>query len=110
MDAILRQSHITPGKNYTYQKISKAVSKSISGKYVKIICVPSKNMTEPGKQILRSIGFYMDKNFKPTDPTDIDSPFDGYFTCDRERVIFYQGLMDFVADERKFQQSIRSIY
>lgn len=38
IDAILRQSNITPGKNYTYQEISDAVSKGIDGKTPIIEC------------------------------------------------------------------------
>ncbi|KAH0551970.1 hypothetical protein KQX54_003588 [Cotesia glomerata] len=109
MDTILRQSNITPGKSYTYQEISEAASKGIGGKHVKMTCVSSYG-NKPRKQILDNIGFYMDKNFNPTNPTDIESPSDRFFTCDRERVILYQGLMDYVDKERQRIGSIRPIF
>ncbi|KAH0551971.1 uncharacterized protein LOC123270749 [Cotesia glomerata] len=101
MDKILRRSNITPGKNYTYQELYDAASKGINGKQLIFSCRPLFTK-EPGKQILLGIGFFMDKNFKPTDPTEIEIFSGGYSTCNHDGLIFYQGFKDYVEELRQY--------
>ncbi|CAD6245362.1 GSCOCG00013665001-RA-CDS [Cotesia congregata] len=97
MDKILRRSNITPGKNYTYQELYDAASKGINGKQLIFTCRPSLTK-EPGKQILFGIAFFMDKNFKPTDPTEIEILSGGNSTCSHNGLISYQGFKEYVEE------------
>ncbi|CAD6203309.1 GSCOCG00009753001-RA-CDS [Cotesia congregata] len=108
MDKILRRSNILPGKNYTYQELSDAGSKGINGKPLIFSCRPSLT-NEPAKQILFGIGFFMDKNFKPTDPTDLEILSEGYSICRRDGQIFYQGFKDYVEELRQYKSMIGEI-
>ncbi|CAG5074161.1 Similar to rnaset2: Ribonuclease T2 (Danio rerio) [Cotesia congregata] len=78
IDAILRQSNITPGKNYTYQEISDAVLKGINGKTPIIQC-------------------------GHIDEVNIDNPFQRKDRCKRDQLIYYQGTQDYINCDREFE-------
>ncbi|CAD6245366.1 GSCOCG00013667001-RA-CDS, partial [Cotesia congregata] len=95
IDAILRQSNITPGKNYTYQEISDAVSTRIDGKTAIIECGHIDQYDQsPGN--LNEIKFYLDKNLNPVDHTDIDNPFQLQDSCKHDQLIYYQDTQDYI--------------
>ncbi|KAH0551969.1 hypothetical protein KQX54_003585 [Cotesia glomerata] len=89
VDVILRQANITPGKNYTYQEISEAVSKKINGKKPIVKCFAEYNCGDL-KQILSGIAIFMDKNLYPIDGI-IDTDL---YDCPTDQLIYYRTFED----------------
>ncbi|XP_057336005.1 uncharacterized protein LOC130674633 [Microplitis mediator] len=83
---ILSEANITPGKNYTAQQISDAVSSAIGGKKVLLRCAPISGTDDIE---FEAITIYLDKSFKPIDAVKNNGLHTNPYVCPRDKLIRY---------------------